>query len=69
MLAKTKLNSIKVSVSKALMDWNISLDGFVSINNVLEEYDDMKKKTILKLHQLIKTFNIIIINVIVLFEE
>ena len=29
----------------------------------------MKKKTILKLHQLIKTFNIIIINVIVLFEE
>ena len=52
------------------MDWNISRDGFVSINNVLEEYDDMKKKkTILKLHQLIKTFNIIIINVIVLFEE
>ena len=45
MLAKTKLNSIKVSVSKALMDWNISRDGFVLINNVLEEYDDMKEKT------------------------
>ena len=48
MLAKTKLNSIKVSISKALMDWNISRDEFVSINNVLEEYDDMKKKNNLK---------------------
>ena len=48
MLAKTKLNSIKVSISKALMDWNISCDGFVSINNVLEEYDGMKKKKNLK---------------------
>ena len=45
MLAKTKLNSIKVSISKALMDWNISHDGFVLIKNVLEEYDDMKEKT------------------------
>ena len=44
MLAKSKLNSIEVLISKVLIDSNISHDGFVLINNVLKEYDDMKKE-------------------------
>ena len=34
LLAKAKLNSIEVLVSKALIDSNISHDKFVSVNNV-----------------------------------
>ena len=34
LLAKDKLNSIEVLVSKALIDSNISHDKFVSVNNV-----------------------------------
>ena len=49
MLAKSKWNSIEVLISKALIDSNISNDEFVSINNVLKEYYDMKEK--------IKNFN------------
>ena len=41
-LAKSKLNSIEVLISKALNDSNISHDGFVLINNVLKELYDMK---------------------------
>ena len=44
MLAKYKLNSTEVLISKALIDSNISHDEFVLINNVLKEYDDMKEK-------------------------
>ena len=44
LLAKPRLNSIEVLISKALMDSNISHEGFVLINNVLKEYDDMKKE-------------------------
>ena len=44
MLAKSKLNSIEVLISKALMDSNINQDEFVLINNVIKEYDDMKEK-------------------------
>ena len=44
LLAKRRLNSIEVLISKALMDSNISHEGFVLINNVLKEYDDMKKE-------------------------
>ena len=44
MLAKSKLNSIEVLISKALIDSNISHDEFVLINNVLKEYDDMIKE-------------------------
>ena len=44
MLAKSKLNSLEVLISKALIDSNISHDEFVLINNVLKEYDDMKEK-------------------------
>ena len=45
LLAKSKLNSIEVLISKALINSNISHDEFVLINNVLKEYDDMKEKT------------------------
>ena len=44
LLAKSKLNSIEVLISKALIDSNISYDVFVLINNVLKEYDDMKEE-------------------------
>ena len=42
--AKTKLNSIEVLISKALIDLNISHDEFVLVNNVLKEFDDMKEE-------------------------
>ena len=42
LLAKSKVNSIQVLISKALIDTNISLDEFLLINNVLKQYDDMK---------------------------
>ena len=44
MLAKSKLNSIEVLISKTLTESNISHDEFVLINNVLKEYDNMKEK-------------------------
>ena len=47
-LAKSKLNSIEVSISKALIDSNISHDEFVLINYVLKEYDNMKEEKKLK---------------------
>ena len=43
-LAKSKLDSIEVSISKALIDSNISHDEFALINNVLKEYDKMKEE-------------------------
>ena len=43
MLAKSKLNSIEVLISKALIDSVISHDEFVLIN-VLKEYNDTKKE-------------------------
>ena len=43
LLAKPKLNSIEVLISKALIDSNISHDEFILINNVLKEYDDIKE--------------------------
>ena len=44
LLAKSKLNNIKVLISKALIDSNISHDEFFLINNVLKEVYDMKKE-------------------------
>ena len=44
MLAKTKLNSIEVLISKGLTNSSISPDEFVLKNNVLEEYDEMKEE-------------------------
>ena len=46
-LAKTKLNPIEIFISKALTDLSISHDEFVSVNNVLKEYDDKKNSKIL----------------------
>ena len=43
MSAKSKLNSIEVLISKALIDSVISHDEFVLINKVLKKYNDMKK--------------------------
>ena len=48
LLAKSKLNVIKVLISKTLADSVISYDEFVLINNILKEYnkikEEMKKK-------------------------
>ena len=43
-LVKYKLSRTEVLISKALIDSNISHDGFVVINNMLKEYDDMKEE-------------------------
>ena len=44
LLAKTKLNSIEVLISKALINLDISHEEFVLINNVLNEFYYMKEK-------------------------
>ena len=44
LLAKTKLNTVEVLFFKALIDLNISHDEFVSVNNVLGEYNEIKKE-------------------------
>ena len=44
LIAKSKLNSIEVLISKALIDYKFSHDEFVLINNVVKEYDEMKEK-------------------------
>ena len=43
LLAKTKLNSMEVLVSKALIGSYISHDEFLSLYNVSREYDNMKE--------------------------
>ena len=43
-LVKSKLNSIDVLISKALIDSGISHDECVLINNMLKEYNEMKEK-------------------------
>ena len=44
LLAKIKLNSIEVLISKPLIDLVNSHDGFVLINNVLKEYGNVKEE-------------------------
>ena len=44
MLAKSKLNSIEVGISKTLIDSVNYHDEFVLINNVLIKYDKMKEE-------------------------
>ena len=44
LLRKDKLNIIEVLISKALIDSYISNDEFVSVNNVLREYNKMKEE-------------------------
>ena len=45
LLEISKLNSIEVLISKALVDSNISHDESALINNVLKEFYDMKEET------------------------
>ena len=56
LLAKSKLNSIEVLISKALIDSNISHDEFVLINKMLKEYDVMKEE--IKNLKLIEDFSL-----------
>ena len=44
-LAKSKLHSMDVLISKALIDSYIIHDEFISINNVLENVLKLKKKS------------------------
>ena len=44
LLQQDKLTAIDVLVSKALINSYISHDEFVSINNVLREYYEMKEE-------------------------
>ena len=39
-----QLRTVEVLISKAFTDSYISHDEFVSINNVLREYDEIKKE-------------------------
>ena len=43
-LGKDKLNTIEVLISKSLIDLYISHEEFVSVNNVLREYNKIKKE-------------------------
>ena len=45
LLAKSKLISIEVLISKALIYSVIRHDEFILINNVLKEYNEMKEKS------------------------
>ena len=44
LLGKDKLNAIEVLISQTLIDLYISHDGFVSVNNVLREYNKVKEQ-------------------------
>ena len=39
-----KLNTMEVLISKSLIDTCISHDEFVSVNNVLRKYNEMKEE-------------------------
>ena len=41
---KNKLNAIETLISNDLTNSNISHDEFVSVQNVLKEYDDVKEE-------------------------
>ena len=57
-LAKSKLNSIEVLISKVLIDSVISHDEFVLINDVLKEYSEIKENE--KLKDLINSSKILV---------
>ena len=44
LLAKTKLNTIKVLISKTIINSYINHGKFVSVNNVLREYNEMEEE-------------------------
>ena len=43
-LGKDKLNTIEVLISQALVESYISHDKFVSVNNILREYNEIKEE-------------------------
>ena len=45
LLAKSKLNSTEVLISKTLIDSNFSHDEFVLIYNLLKKFYNMKEET------------------------
>ena len=44
LLAKSKLNAIKILISKSLINSYISRKEFVSINNALQKYNEAKEE-------------------------
>ena len=44
LLGKDKLNTTEILISKSLIDSYISHDEFVSVKNVVREFNDMKKE-------------------------
>ena len=44
LLAKTNLNAIEVLIFKALINSYINHEEFISVNNVLRKYNEMKKE-------------------------
>ena len=44
LLAKAKLETIEIFISEALIDSYINRDEFVSVNNVLRGYNEMKEQ-------------------------
>ena len=49
LLVKDKLNAIEVLISKSLIDPYIIHENFVSVNNVIREYNEMKEKKEIKI--------------------
>ena len=58
LLAKTKLKSTEILISRVLIDSYISHDEFVSVNNVLKEYDIKKQSKTKKPQQFLKDLNL-----------
>ena len=58
LLAKSKLNSIEVLLSKSLIDLVVSHDEFVLISNVLKEYNELKEE--IKVKDLISLSKILV---------
>ena len=44
LLAKTSLNTTKVWISQAFIDSYVTHSKFVSVNNMLGEYNEMKEE-------------------------
>ena len=44
LLGKVKINTIKILISKSIIDSYISHDEFISVDSVLREYNQMKQE-------------------------
>ena len=44
LLGKVKLNTIKILISKSIIDSYISHDEFISVDSVLREYNEIKQE-------------------------